>query len=185
MDKGEILLDLIRTRQSVRGYINKPLAPEKIIRCLEAARLSPSACNSQPWKFIVIDEPALKNEIADATSDKILPLNHFVKQAPVLIVIVMEKPNILSKFGELVKDKKFSLIDIGIAAEHFCLQAHAEGLGTCMIGWLKEEKIKSLLNIPKNKRPILIITIGYPSSDKLRKKIRKTSDEITCYNSYR
>lgn len=185
MEKGELLLELFRTRQSERGYSEKPVEIKKLNSCLEAARLSPSACNAQPWRFIVVDDPELKNEVAAATSDKILPLNHFAKQAPVLVTLVMEKPNFTSKFGEIVKDKKFTLIDIGIAAEHFCLQAHAEGLGTCMIGWFNERKVKKLLDIPKSLRPILIITLGYPSKEKLRNKIRKTIGEISNYNSYK
>jgi nitroreductase len=185
MHKGEILLELIRTRQSERGYSEKPVETEKLNRCLEAARFAPSACNAQPWKFIVVDKPELKNEVAGATSDKILPLNHFAGQAPLLVVLVMEKPNFTSKFGEIVKDKKFTLIDVGIVAEHFCLQAHAEGLGTCMIGWFKEEKVKKLLDIPKSLRPVLIITLGYPAKERLRNKIRKTIGEITSYNKYK
>lgn len=184
MDKADILLELIKTRQSDRGYTNKPVETDKLNRCLEAARLSPSACNAQPWKFIIIDDVELKNTVADLTADKILPLNHFAKQSPLLVAVVMEKPNFTSMLGEIIKDKKFTLIDIGIAASHFCLQAHAEGLGTCMIGWFQEEKIKKLLHIPKNKRLVLIITLGYPSNDRLRKKIRKPANEITSYNQY-
>ncbi len=80
--------DLVRKRYSVRAYSPKPVEPEKIQRCIEAARLAPSACNSQPWTFIVVDDPQIKNNLADTTSNKLLPLNHFTKQAPVMIVIV-------------------------------------------------------------------------------------------------
>lgn len=184
LKKGEYLLEIIQTRQSERGYSEKPVEKEKLNRCLEAARLAPSACNAQPWKFIVVDDPSIKNELADATSDRFLPLNHFTRQAPVLITLVMEKPNITSKLGEMIKDKKFTLIDIGIVAEHFCLQAHAEGLGTCMIGWFNEKKVRRLLDIPSGVRPVLIITVGYPSPGKLRKKLRKNTQDIISYNRY-
>ena len=79
--------------------------------------------------------------------------------------------------------KHFPLIDIGIAAEHICLQAAAEGLGTCMLGWFDETKVKKLLNIPKSKRVPLIITLGYPASE-TREKRRKNLDNITSYNNY-
>lgn len=177
-------LTLANKRQSVRGYLDKPVEEEKIKRCLEAARLSPSACNAQPWKFIVVDDASLKNKIADETSNRLLPLNHFTKQAPVHVVLVMEKPNTTSKIGEWVRDKKFTLIDVGIAAEHFCLQATTEGLGTCMLGWFNEKNVKKLLQIPGQKRAILIITLGYPASDNIRPKKRKELDVIFSRNNY-
>lgn len=184
MISPEELLELIRSRQSDRKYLEKQVDKEKLDRCLEAARLAPSACNSQPWTFIVVDEPGLKNEIADTTSNRMLPLNHFTKQAPVHLVIVEERPNITSKLGEMIRDKKFTSMDVGIAAIQLCLQAEAEGLGTCMIGWFNEEKVKKLLSIPDSKRALLIITLGYPAGKK-RKKIRKDFDRVVRYNNYR
>jgi nitroreductase len=175
---------LVNNRQSDRGYVNKLIPQEILDRILEAARLAPSACNAQPWKFIVVDNVELKNSIADTTSSKILGMNHFTKQAPVHIVIVMESANLTSNFGSLVKRKHFPLIDIGIAAEHICLAATAEGLGSCMIGWFDEGKVRKILNIPKSKRPILIITLGYPEKQEVRQKRRKETNEIISYNSY-
>jgi nitroreductase len=177
-------LELAISRQSVRAYTDKSIEKEKIMRCLEAARLAPSACNSQPWKFIVVDDNELKNLIADATNNRILPLNHFTKQAPVHIVVVREKANTTSKMGEIIRNKTYTLIDVGIATEHFCLQAETEGLGTCILGWFDEKQVKKLLNIPKNKRAELIITVGYPASAEKRKKKRKGIEEIYSYNSY-
>jgi nitroreductase len=177
-------LELVNNRQSDRRYSDKPVEEEKLLRCLEAARLAPSACNAQPWTFIVVNNPELKNAVADQTSGGLIPINHFTRQAPVHVVVVMEKPNLTSGFGEMVKDKKYTLIDVGIAASHFCLQAASEGLGTCMVGWFNEGKVKQLLNIPEKKRAMLIITLGYPAG-KTRKKTRKQIGEITRYNSYR
>jgi nitroreductase len=177
-------LELVRSRQSVREYRNKPVEPEKIKRCLEAARLAPSACNAQPWKFIVVNDTGLKNALADAAENRILSMNHFTKQAPVHVVVVHERPNITSKLGSVIKNKAYTLIDLGIATEHFCLQAVSEGLGTCIMGWFNEKKVKKLLNIPKSKRAELIITVGYPASDELREKKRKNLEDIHSYNSY-
>jgi nitroreductase len=154
------------------------------MRCIEAAQLAPSACNSQPWKFIVVNDPELKNTIADNMSNKMVPINHFTKQAPLLVCIVRESSNLTSSLGQVVKDKEYPLMDIGIAAIQFCLQATAEGLGTCMMGWFNERKIKQLLNIPRGKRLELIITVGYPSSDEIRVKKRKELGEILSFNSY-
>ena len=176
-------LELARRRQSDRAYEDKPVEQEKLLHCLQAARLAPSACNSQPWTFIVVDEPTLKNKVADATSNRLLPLNHFTKQAPMHVVIVQEKPKLVSSLGGAIKDKEYPLIDIGIAAEHFCLQAAAEGLGTCMLGWFNEKKVKKLLGIPPSKRALLIITLGYPAQE-TREKKRKEFKEMTRHNGY-
>ncbi len=180
---GKELLELINYRQSDRAYFSTAIEKEKLERILEAGRLAPSACNAQPWKFIVVDQPELKNKIADCTSSKVLGMNHFTKQAPVHIIIVEEKANFTSNAGSLIKNKQFPLIDIGITAEHICLQAAAEKLGTCMIGWFDETKVKKLLNIPKSKRVPLIITLGYPEKE-TREKRRKDISDIISYNSY-
>lgn len=184
MNKIFNFLELAKLRQSVRSYSDKQVETDKIERCLEAARLAPSACNAQPWKFIVVDNSQLKNALADAAEDRILSMNHFTKQAPVHIVVVREKPNITSKLGGIIRNKTYTLIDLGIATEHFCLQAVSEGLGTCILGWFNEQKVKELLNIPKNKRAELIITLGYPASDEIRDKKRKNLEDIYSYNTY-
>lgn len=181
---SEVFQWLINKRQSVRGYKPDAVEKEKVDRILEAGRLSPSACNAQPWKFIVVDEPDLKNKIAEATSNRVIGINHYTKQAPVHIVMVLEPANFNSNFGSFVKDKNLPLIDIGIAAAHLCLQATAEGLGTCILGWFNERTVRKLLNIPKSKRVILIITLGYASTDEIREKKRKNIDEVVSINKY-
>lgn len=181
---GMEFLELVMKRQSIRGYSEAPVEEAKLNRCLEAARLAPSACNAQPWKFIVVDQTELRHQIAQATSSRVLNMNHFTMQAPVLIVIVMEKANFTSTVGQVLKDKEYPLMDIGIATENFCLQAVAEGMGTCIMGWFDEPKVKKLLNIPKTKRVPLIITLGYPSSDEIRTKRRKEMSEIVSRNGY-
>ena len=177
-------LDMVKTRQSTRAYDTRGVDDEKIERCLEAARLAPSACNAQPWKFIVVNDPAIKNALADATQDRILPFNHFTKQAPVHVVIVRERANLTSGIGQVVKDKEYPIMDIGIAAIHFCLQAVEEGLGTCILGWFNERIVRKLLSIPRNKRVELIITLGYPASEEIRSKKRKPKEEVVAYNKY-
>ena len=178
-------IDLANKRYSVRNYKNTPVAQEKINRCIEAARLAPSACNSQPWKFIIVDDIELVNELARAAFEGILDFNHFAFKAPVLILIVSERQKIFAKFGSIVKRKNFSLMDIGITAEHFCLQAAEEGLGTCMLGWFNEKKVKKTLSIPKLKRVELIISAGFSADDNIPHKKRKSVDEILSYNKYR
>ncbi|MCU0361885.1 MAG: nitroreductase family protein [Bacteroidales bacterium] len=183
MVSGPEILELIRKRQSDRKYDSRPVEKEKLDRIIEAGRLAPSACNAQPWKFIVADDAAICAELADAASARLLGMNTFVSQAPVLIVIVREQPNFTSKIGGQIKQKDYSLIDIGIAAENICLQAEAEGLGSCMLGWFDEPRAKKILGIPKTKRVELIITIGYPLGEK-REKRRKAEELTVSYNKY-
>jgi nitroreductase len=178
-------LELSNLRQSVRKYSVKKVEPEKIERCIEAARIAPSACNAQPWKYIVIDNPEIKNKIANATYDAIMSFNKFVPQAPVIVALITEKPNFTSQIGGWLKNKEFNLIDVGITAVNFCLQATEEGLGTCMLGWFNEKKVIQVLEIPKNKRPVLLISVGYAEENyKQRIKIRKDKNDIVCYNKY-
>lgn len=176
---------LIKIRQSVRRYSDKAVEKEKIEKCLEAARLAPSASNSQPWKYIVVDEEELKNKVAEATFDKVVKFNKFAVQAPVIIVIVMEKPKLITQIGGEIKKREWPFMDIGITAEHFCLQATELGLGTCILGWFNQKRIQELLNIPKKKTIGLLITLGYAPDDyALRKKIRKEKSEIIGHNKY-
>jgi nitroreductase len=179
-----MIIDAIRNRQSVRGYTDQPVAREKIERCLEAARLAPSACNSQPWRFVVVDDPGLRPQVAVRLSDVIMQGNRFAASAPVLVAVIAQKPNLTARIGAFLKNKPYYLIDLGIAAEHFCLQAAAEGLGSCMLGWFDEPAVRKLLAVPSNKRIPLVITLGYPASGEIRPKVRKTIDEIRTYNRW-
>lgn len=178
-------LALVAKRQSVRKYTDKQVEPEKVKRCLEAARLAPSASNSQPWKFIVVNDPELSQKVAKETYGPLSTFNTFAGQAPVIVAIVIEKMKTITQIGAFLKDREFSLIDIGITAEHFCLQAAEEGLGTCMLGWFNEDPIKGLLKIPQHKRIGLLITLGYfPEDYPLRQKKRKDFKEVVSYNRY-
>ena len=176
-------LQLAKLRQSDREYDDRMVEKEKIDRIIEAARLAPSACNAQPWKFIVVDQPELLKELAKAAESWTIGMNKFAKEAPIMIVIVEEKANLSSRFGTMVKNKYFPLIDIGIAAEHICLAAADQGLGSCMLGWFDESKVNKILQIPLAKRVPLIITLGYSSSPS-RKKNRKQTDEVVSWNKY-
>jgi nitroreductase len=183
MVDGEKMLKLIVSRQSDRKYSDKPVEKEKLERIIEAGRMAPSACNAQPWKFIVVNEPDLLRKIAEAASAKLIGMNSFVSQAPLMIVVIREQPNFSSKVGGTIKNKDYSLIDIGIASENICLQAKAEGIGSCMIGWFDERMLRKILGIPRSKRVELIITLGYSLSEK-REKRRKTSEVTVSYNKY-
>ena len=175
---------LITVRQSVRKYANRPVPEETLDRLVEAVRLSPSASNSQPWRLILVTDPALRDRVARATFSRLVSFNRFAVQVPVLAVLVVEKPKVITQIGGRLKDRDFPLIDIGIAAAHFCLQAADLGLGTCMLGWFDEAVIRELLHIPASRRIGLVITLGYAAEAQIRPKQRKSTSRMCSRNSY-
>lgn len=175
-------LQLVLSRQSDRAYDKgRAVEPEKLDRILEAARMAPSACNAQPWKFVVVTDAELAKKVGKAAAG--LGMNKFAKDAPVHILIVEESANITSLLGGKVKGKYFPLMDIGIAAAHLSLAAESEGLGSCILGWFDEGEMKRLLGIPASKRVLLDVAIGYPLKGK-RKKMRKPKEKVISYNKY-
>jgi nitroreductase len=179
------LLDLIKQRRSVRRFLDQPVAREKISMCLEAARAAPSACNSQPWRFIVVDDPELKKRLCERAFRGIYLINAFCKKAPVIVAIVSEKGRFLARIGGMFRGTRYYLIDIGIAGEHFVLQAEEMGLGTCWIGWFNESAVKKALSIPKDKKIDVLIALGYYD----KKKVKSTHDrepleKVASFNAY-
>lgn len=168
-------LDIARVRQSCRSYDeSRPVEQEKLDAVLEAARLAPSACNGQPYHFTVCRGQTAK-EVAAATMG--MGMNRFASQAPVLIV-VSEKPYVKSTaLGAKLKGNDYRSIDIGIAAAYLTAEAAVQGLGSCILGWLDDEKIRKICGLEQPVR--LVITLGYAKeSDSLRPKKRKDIEEL-------
>ncbi len=175
-------LDLCRRRQSCRRYDPRPIPREAVERCLEAARLAPSACNSQPWTFLVVDDPALRARVAAAAFGGIYAMNRFAADAPALVVIVTERSRYAARLGGQFRGVRYSLIDLGIAGEHFILQATEEGLGTCWLGWFDETAVKKVLGLPRSAKVDVIVSVGRAAADdRLREKNRKSLDEIRSF----
>lgn len=175
----EEFFDLINKRQSCRKYLDKPVENEKLIKCIEAARLAPSACNSQPWHFVVVKNKELSSKVAMCVQDKVM--NKFTSECQCFIIVIEESGNLTSRAGALIKQQDYRSVDLGIATEHLCLAATQQNLGTCILGWFNEKELKKLLNINKLKRIRLVVAIGYSESDVVRKKIRKNIDEIVTF----
>jgi len=175
-------LELVIRRRSLRRYTARPIPKETIARCLEAARLAPSACNSQPWYFIVVDEEGLKNKLVDAAFSGAYSMNAFAGNAPVLVVVVRDRPSYFATLAGYFRGIQYSLIDIGIAGEHFVLQAQEEGIGTCWLGWFNEKAVKKLLGIPRDKKADIMISMGYPEETEQKDKVRKPLHEISRFN---
>ena len=178
-------LELVNLRRSVREYLDSPVEKEKIEQCLDAARLAPSACNAQPWRFIVVDDPDMVTKTAQATFDSIIRFNKFTLTAPVIVVACCEPADLSAKLGAQVRRVPYHFIDLGMAVEHFCLQAAELGLGTCILGWLKDNSLRKILSIPKGKKIGLAISVGYPKNNNSVPKKRKPLEEIRTYNSYK
>lgn len=174
-------LELVKKRQSIRDYSSRPVSREDIDKCIEAARLAPSACNSQPWSFIILDKEEIKNRFMDKAFSGIYAINSFAKQAPVIIVVVTERSAYAARLGSYFRGTQYNLIDIGISCEHLVLQAAELGIGTCWHGWFNEKAIKKFLGLPKEKKIDVLISMGYPKDKELREKKRKGLDEIMRY----
>ena len=177
-------LELAKKRQSVRGYLDKPVAREDIETCLEAARLSPSACNSQPWKFVVVEDPAQRQKVVEAVYNPEVGINKFAQSAPVLVVVVEEHAKLMPKIADTVPWDTWSAFDDGSAVAYFCLAAADLGLGTCIMGGFNQEIIRQGLAIPEERRVKMVISLGYAENETIRSKTRKTLEEISSYNQY-
>ncbi|MDR1562736.1 MAG: nitroreductase family protein [Dysgonamonadaceae bacterium] len=173
--------DLVKFRQSDRTYKDIAVEREKINFVLEAGRLAPSANNAQSWTFVVADNEEIKNLVAKA-GYKIG--GSFIRQAPVVIALIAEKPIMISRLGSAIRNIDLTSLDIGIAAANICLQAADLGLGTCMLESFDEKAVKIALNIPENHRVALLITLGY-SADRQREKKRKPFEEVVKWNKYK
>ncbi|HOD12803.1 MAG TPA: nitroreductase family protein [Candidatus Omnitrophota bacterium] len=171
-------LDLVKKRQSCRKYLPASVPCDVLERCLEAARLSPSACNSQAWRFIVVAEPSLRARLAEKAFAGVYAMNGFAKEAPVLVVVVTERSKYVAQVAGATRGTQYNLIDIGIACEHFILQATEEGLGTCWIGWFDQKGVREVLGLSKHDCLDIVISVGYPA-DAQREKVRKTTGEMS------
>lgn len=174
-------MDLVQKRRSVRSYRPDPVPREALDRCLEAARLAPSACNSQPWSFIVVDRPELREHFTEAAFSGLHSMNSFAKDAPVHIAVVRENAKTAARFGGFFQGIDFTLIDIGIACEHLVLQAAEEDIGSCYFGWFSEKGVKRVLGLPRGSRVDLLICLGYTDRPLQAPKQRKLLDEIRRY----
>jgi nitroreductase len=174
--------DLIALRRSIRRYLDKPVEREKILVCLEAARMAPSADNVQPWRFLVIDDPELKNRLAKNIFSGVYSVSKFASKAPVLIVILARLDIIANRIGKQIQGVNFYLIDVGIAGEHIVLQAEELGLGTCWVGWFNIRKARKTLNIPKKYKIVSLLAMGYYEKKAKREKKRKRLEDIFWFN---
>lgn len=167
--------EIAQARQSCRRYNpERAVEEEKLAAVLESARLSPSACNAQPYHITVC-----RGEKARETAKAVMGMgmNKFAADVPVLLVLSEENYNATAALGSKVKGNDYRSIDIGILAAYITAEAQAQGLATCILGWLDDKKIREICGLDKPVR--LVITLGYAADDdKLRVKKRKPIEEL-------
>lgn len=168
---------ILENRISVRSFDSKPVKEEDLISIVEAARLAPSACNSQTWRFIAVTDRGVIQMICDEAMRPVIP-NRWLKQAPLVIIGCSKLDIISNRIGTKVTGIEYYQIDLGIAMEHMVLKATELGLGTCWIGWFDENKIKELLEIPKRIKVSAMLAIGYPKNEIAKKRNRKPIENI-------
>ncbi len=168
--------NLVQNRQSARVYLKKQVEIEKINKIIETARLAPSACNSQPWKMLVVRDEKNANALKDALIDG--KINAFLNDVSSFIALV-EEPAIL-RAGVNVESDYYTEYDIGELIAYITLSAEALGVSSCIIGRVDTEKIKSVLNLNENEKCKIVVALGYSECAK-REKIRKPLEEVVKF----
>jgi nitroreductase len=167
------VLKVIQSRRSIRSYDPRDVEEDKLLRILESGRLSPSAGNRQERVFIVIKDTKTRKLLSEAAKNQ-----RFVAEAPVVIAACSVEKEYIMNCGQLAYP-----IDTAIAVDHMTLQAVEEGLGTCWVGAFDEEKVKELLNIPRDIRVVALLALGYPSTVP-QPTPRKSLDEIVMWEKW-
>ncbi|HAI21436.1 MAG TPA: nitroreductase [Clostridiales bacterium UBA8153] len=161
------IFEAIKNRRSIRRYRTDPVPPEVLGQVLEAGRVAPSAANRQAWKFVVVTDAAIRQELVPACRSQ-----QFVGQAPVVIAACATEAG-----------RKWNQVDLAIAVDHMTLAAHGLGLGTCWIGAFEEEAVRGILGIPEGVSVVVLLTLGYADGPG-RPPSRKELGEVVCYQRY-
>jgi nitroreductase len=173
---------IIAGRRSIRRYLPTPVEPEKLRACLDAARIAPSAHNVQPWRFVVVDDPVLKDKLAAEAFSGIYAGSKFAAKAPVILVLLAQPGSAAVRLGSKIQGVPFFLLDMGISGEHIVLQAEELGLATCWMGWFDYRKARKVLGIPRAFKLVAMMPIGYAETRPTREPPRKTLEEIATFN---
>ena len=182
------IFEAIKTRRSIRRFLDTPLEDEKLQKILESVRMSPSWANFQCWRFLVVKDRATREKISELSyvesfftplGYKANPARKGLGEAPVVIVACADP----SKSG-VIWDQHYYMTDLGIAAQTLMLSARALGLGTVFVGVFDEAKLRSLLNIPSHIRVVGLFPVGYPQEEKKEGPPRKSIQEIVFYEKW-
>lgn len=172
--------EFVRARESCRDFAPDVPPMAKLRACVETARLAPSACNSQPWHFVAVNDPALAAGVGAATRSR--RMNAFTEHCPAYIVVCEEPATLSPRVAAFVESQSYASIDIGIVTAHLCYAAQEQGLSTCILGWFDGERLRELLSLPENRRVRLVVAVGTaaPGTQLRPKKRRETDEVLTC-----
>jgi len=172
-----ILDDIFARRRSVRAFSSRSISRDTILSLCEAARWAPSACNSQTWRFIAVTDSGTIQRICKEAMRPVIP-NKWLVQAPLLMVGCSQLDILANRIGGRITGIEYYQIDLGIAMEHMVLKAVDLGLGTCWIGWFREDRVRKILDIPERIRVSALLAIGYPKDAPPKKRQRKPLEAI-------
>jgi len=174
------VMEAIRTRRSVRKYDSRAIPDDVMRRMKDALRLAPSACNLQPWRFVLVTQPETKQELAAAANGQ-----DFIAQAPVIVIGVGFPDQAYKHMGGYGNSVD---VDVAIALDHLTLAAAAEGLGTCWIGAFGEEAVKKVIGASGNVKIIAMTPLGYPAKPGLIHAVdkgkRKAEDDVFAHEKF-
>lgn len=168
---------ILRRRRSTRSFDSRPVTGKDVISMVEAARLAPSACNSQTWRFVTVTRREIIRKICYEAMRPVIP-NKWLEQAPLVFVGCSQLDVIANRIGSGVTGIEYYQIDLGIAMEHMVLKATELGLGTCWIGWFNESTLKKILEIPNKIKVSALLAVGYPKDESSKKRKRKPLEKI-------
>ncbi len=177
-------LRLASNRWSCRAFDpNRPVPRPLVDLCLEAARQAPSACNRQPWHFVLAEEEGVRAALFEQAR---LPgiAHKWWRDVPLFAVLCVELGLVTHRIAPAISGIPYYLLDLGIAGEHFVLAAAEQGLATCWIGWFREKAVKRILSIPRSVRAVSLIAVGYAADDQGRSSGRKTADEFVHWDGW-
>jgi len=175
--KKQPFIELVKHRTSCRAYEPRPVPREHLELMLEAARLAPSACNKQPWRFAVVVDEAVRMRLIGEAFLTGIPMK-WAADAGAIIALGMEKSTITHKVAPKISGVDYPLLDLGIAGEHLVLQAEELGLGTCWIGWIKPKAVRKIIGWPRSIEPVGLITVGWPAPGERKTRPRLEGEEI-------
>jgi nitroreductase len=178
----QLFIELVRQRTSCRAYEPRPVPREHLELMLEAARLAPSACNKQPWRFAVVEKNSTREKLVREAFLSGIPMK-WALNAGVIVALGMEKSIITHKVAPKISGVEYPLLDLGIAGEHLVLQAEELGLGTCWIGWIKPKEVRRIVDWPRTIEPVSLITVGWPAAGSRQTRPRETLAGITSWIS--
>ncbi len=169
------LYEAMKTRRSVRAYLDKPVEEAALLRILEAGRNAPSWCNRQCWRIVVVQDPGIREMLGEVLNN---PSKDCFVNAPCALVVCADPSD-----SGIMGGKEYYLVDCAIAMEHMLLAATAEGLSTCWVGAFQEYPVRNILHLPKEIKVVGITPLGY-AAEEPEATPRKPLQEIVYYDGW-